>query len=129
MCSSDLYYFTRTGNSEAIALELCKRYNCDIFEIDDHKDWHGPIGYLRAGYASMKKQTLPIEYEKPKVDDEILLCFPIWAGDFPPAIRTFLSEVKNPISAYVSSKGSTLAQRNMFKQVFDITGDYRKYNL
>ena len=117
-----VYYFTRTHHSEEIAQELGKRLGASVHEIKDTHDYQGPIGYLKAGRASLGKYTYQIQYDALESGD-LYLVFPIWAGSFPPAVRTFINkEGRARIILVPTSLGSILKDREGFKKVIDMPG-------
>ncbi|MHC1717191.1 MAG: flavodoxin [Acidaminococcaceae bacterium] len=118
-----VYYFTRTGRSKKVAAELAERYDIKAQEIADDVDWQGPVGYLKAGYEAFKKETRPARYNKPTADEELILVFPVWAGTFPPAVRTFLErEGRAKVICMPTSIGSKLNDREGFIKVIDLVG-------
>lgn len=118
-----VYYFTRTGRSKKVAEELAERYGTKAQEIADDVDWQGAIGYLKAGYKAFRGEDLPVRYNKPAADEELILVFPVWAGTFPPAIRTFLAkEGRTKVICMPTSIGSKLKDRDGFLKVIDLMG-------
>lgn len=118
-----IYYFSRTGRSKQIAKELAQRFGTTERNIDDGKDWSGPIHYIQAGYLASSCKSLPASYLPPAPDETTILVFPVWAGKFPPAVRTFVNEVgRKNILAIPTSLGSTLRDREGFLQVIDLVG-------
>lgn len=118
-----IYYFTRTGRSKEIAEELAARYGTEARKIDDHKDWSGAFNYMKAGAMSSMKKSIPVEYKKPDMTDDIAVVFPLWAGTMPPGVKTFVCEVgKENITAVITSLGSTMKNRDGFKKVIDLVG-------
>lgn len=118
-----IYYFTRSGRSQKIAEELAARFAVQANQISDGKRWSGSIGYIKAGYMSATGKPLPASYQKPTDDAPIILVFPIWAGTFPPAVKTFVNEVgRQNITAIPTSLGSTLKDREGFAKVIDLVG-------
>lgn len=125
-----IYYFSRTGTSEKLAKELAKSKSANIYEIKDNMNWKGVIGFIKAGYYSSSKKSIPATYKKPETDEEIFLITPLWAGTFPPAVRTFIEEVtRSRISLVVTSGGSILKDREGFKVVIDAVGKDAKINI
>ncbi|MGE4548684.1 MAG: flavodoxin [Intestinibacillus sp.] len=119
-----IYYFTRSGRSKTIAEQLAARFGVHAERIEDGISWAGPWSYMKAGYMAVKSKTLPITYKKPVEGEQIVLVFPIWAGSFPPAVRTFLGEVgRENITCIPTSLGSTLKDRAGFAKVIDLVGD------
>ena len=118
-----IYYFTRTGRSKLIAEELAARYDIKPLEINDDIDWQGVGGYVKAAYKAVRKEALPARYVKPNEDDDIILVFPIWAGTFPPAVRTFVEkEGRSNTICIPTSGGSKLKDRDGFKKIIDLVG-------
>lgn len=118
-----VYFFTRTGDSEKIAAAVAAQTGGTCFPIRDGKNWKGPLGFLRGGYYASRQKSLPAQYEKPQPGDTVYLCFPVWAGSFPPAVRTFLSETgRANVTAVPTSMGSTLTDRAGFVRIIDIVG-------
>ena len=118
-----VYYFTRTGRSKKVAEELAERYETKAQEIADDVNWQGAMGYLKAGYESFKKETRPARYNKPVADEELILVFPVWAGTFPPAVRSFLErEGREKVICMPTSIGSKLKDREGFIKVIDLVG-------
>lgn len=118
-----VYYFTRTGRSKKVAEELAERYGTKAQEIADDVDWQGPVGYLKAGYKAFRGEDLPARYNKPDAKDELILVFPVWAGTFPPAVRTFLErEGRAKVICMPTSIGSKLNDREGFIKVIDLVG-------
>ena len=118
-----VYYFTRTGRSKKVAEELAERYGTKAQEIADDVDWQGPVGYLKAGYKAFRGEDLPARYNKPDAKDELILVFPVWAGTFPPAVRTFLErEGRAKVICMPTSIGSKLKDREGFIKVIDLVG-------
>lgn len=118
-----VYYFTRTGRSKQVAEELAERYETKAQEIADDVNWQGAMGYLKAGYESFRKETRPARYNKPTADEELILVFPVWAGTFPPAVRTFLErEGRKKVICMPTSIGSKLNDREGSIKVIDLVG-------
>lgn len=119
-----IYYFSRTGRSKRIAEELADRYNTTALKIEDHIDWDGAKNYKKATWMSLVHKSVPIAYQKPNSNDEIVVVFPLWAGTLPPAIRTFVKEVgASRLIVIVTSLGSKLKRRKKFKKVIDLVGE------
>ena len=118
-----LYYFSRTGRSKKIAEELAGRFGVTARMIDDNREWGGKINYVKAGAMAMGGKTIPVTYERPGKADDIVVVFPLWAGAMPPGVKTFTEEVgREKITAVVTSLGSTLKNRDGFKNVIDLVG-------
>jgi len=118
-----VYYFTRTGDSEKIAASVAAQTGGTCFPIRDGRRWSGPFGFLRGGYYASRKKKLPASYEAPREGDAIYLCFPIWAGGFPPAVRTFVDEVgRGRIVAVPTSMSGRLSEPDGFAGLIEVVG-------
>lgn len=118
-----IYYFTRSGRSKNIAETLAQKQAVSPCAITDGKNWEGLIGWMKAGFAGMRGKTLPAVYERPGKGELVAVVFPIWADNFPPAVRTFVQEVgRQNIIAIPTSLGSTLKDREGFHKIIDLVG-------
>ena len=118
-----IYYFSRTGRSKAIAEQLAARYHATAKMIDDHKNWGGKVNYIRAGAMAPSGKAIPVDYTEPDIADSIAVVFPLWAGTMPPGVKKFVETVgKEHITAVITSLGSTMKQRDGFKKIIDLVG-------
>ncbi len=100
-------YYSRTGNTKKVALNLAKKINADCEEIIDLKERNRIIiGWLVSGKdATMKKMT-EIEFKKdPSKYDLVIIGTPVWSWTVTPAIRTYLSENKFKKVAFFCTNG------------------------
>lgn len=124
-----LYYFSRGGESEKIARLIAESNHVEMHRIEDKKNWDGKINFLKAGAMASKREQLPIEYQKPCNDEDIVLVFPLWASTFPPAIRSFLQDFDTTkITAVILSAATSLnvKEMNLFLKVYEIKGKDKK---
>ncbi len=120
---SAVYYFSRTGVSEAMAKKLAENLNVKAHKLDDGMNWNGMFGFIKGGFYASTKKSIPAKYEDPKADENILLVMPLWAGGFPPAVRGFIDKIgRNRITLVVTSMSSELKDREGFVRVIDIKG-------
>ena len=118
-----IYYFSRTGRSRAIAEQLASRYHTAARVIDDHRNWGGAVNYIKAGAVALSGKAIPTDYMEPDMADSIVVVFPLWAGTMPPGVRKFVETVgKENITAVITSLGSTMKQRDGFKKIIDLVG-------
>lgn len=104
-------YYTRTGNTEQVAKKIAEEVDADLEKIIDKKKRTGIIGWIRAGYDSVRGNLTEIETieKEPNKYDLIILGTPIWAGNPTPAIKTYISDNKEAfkkIVLFTTSKGS-----------------------
>jgi flavodoxin len=86
-------YYSRSGHTRTIALELAARCHADVVEIRDPTTKRGgPFGYLRCGREALRKQLPPIE--PPTLDaasyDLVILGTPVWASHMASPMRSYL---------------------------------------
>lgn len=115
-------YFTRTGHSKRVAEKIAKVLDASLIEIDDHKNWHGFFGYMRAGFYSMSDKKVDISFNN-NIDSkkQMIVVGPLWAGGVAPAIRTFFRmNERSHIHLIVTSIGSTIKDRDGYLSVTDI---------
>ncbi len=119
-----IYYYTRTGRSKTVAEVIANKYYEGTNEITDSEKWNGPLGFLKGGAKAARKENISIMYPKINNEDDIVLVFPIWAGSFPPAVRTFLEEnpCRDKMIIMPTSLGTKLKDREGFKQIIDLVG-------
>lgn len=118
-----IYYYSRTERSQAIAKQLGERYNCQVCAITDVLVEGKKAPFLKCGAMASGEKTTEITYDAPDADEQMVLVFPVWAGKFPPAIRTFLQLVqREKIIAVPTSLGTKLKDRNGFVAVVDLVG-------
>ncbi len=62
-------------------------------------------------------------YTRTQRSEKIVLVFPVWAGTYPPAVRSFLQQNTGvDIVAIPSSLGTKLKDRDAFTAVIDLIG-------
>ena len=87
-------YYSRSGNTRAIAQSIRDVLGCHIQEIADLKDRSGLLGFI-SGMIDVRKHPIT-EISPKKVDltghDPLIICSPGWGMRFAPAITTFLSQ-------------------------------------
>ena len=88
-------YFTRSGNTRAIASQLHRELKADLFEIQPATPY--PEDYEQTVEQARKERDAgvqpPLTATVPNIAtyDTVFLCFPIWGETAPPIIRSFLA--------------------------------------
>jgi len=86
-------YYSRTGHTRSVAMELAARCDADVEEIRDAKTKrHGPFGYFRCAREALGKHLPPIEpaTEDAKSYDLVILGTPVWASHMASPMRSYL---------------------------------------
>ncbi|MFC1731408.1 flavodoxin family protein [candidate division KSB1 bacterium] len=117
-------YYSRTGNTRKIALEIAVALNADIEEITDTENREGVLGYLKSGMqSSLKKQ---VEIHKPEKDpskyDLVVLGTPIWSWKLIPPLRTYINDHKflKNVAFFCTEQGS--GGKGAFKEMESMIG-------
>ncbi|MFX1492385.1 MAG: flavodoxin family protein [Promethearchaeota archaeon] len=101
-------YYSRTGTTKRIGEEIAASLGADLDEILDQKSRKGVIGWLRAGRDSQTDKMTEIKVQKnPNGYDMIIIGTPIWANNFTPAVRTYLTQfsLKGKKVAFFTTQG------------------------
>jgi len=100
-------YYSRTGNTQKIALELIRKLGADKEDLADLKDRKmGIMAWLISGKDAIRKKMTKIRYkEDPSKYDLVVIGTPVWAWTIPPAVRTYLSENKFKKVAFFCTNG------------------------
>lgn len=119
-----VYYFSRTGNSERIAKVLAKRLSCPLFRIGDDVDWHGLGVYFKfQSYAKGKKPLKVACKGKPDKADEIIVVSPIWGSRLTPTVQKFLKAIqKDKVHIVTTSMMDPLRGGEGFRSLTEIIG-------
>jgi flavodoxin len=92
-------YYSRTGNTRAVAQDLAAELGADVEEMVDTKGRRGIFGWLGAGKdASQKKTTVigPLAKD-PAAYDLVILGTPVWAGTMASAVRTYIMQNRDKL--------------------------------
>ncbi|HPA25735.1 MAG TPA: flavodoxin [bacterium] len=118
-------YYSKTGKTEKVALDLAKLLNADLEKIIDQKKRTGLVGYLTGGRDAMKKKLTQINSlsKNPADYDLVILGMPVWGWNLTPALRTYIEENKNKIKKYAFfvTSGDTPAEK-LIKYFVEIFG-------
>ena len=100
-------YYSRTGNTQKVALELVRKLGADKEDLADLKDRKmGIMAWLISGKDAIRKKMTKIRYkEDPSKYDLVVIGTPVWAWTIPPAVRTYLSENKFKKVAFFCTNG------------------------
>jgi len=94
-------YYSRTGSTRKVADYITKQLGADMEAIIDMKKRSGVFGFVIGGMdALMRKETEISEIKKdPSKYELVIVGSPLWAGNMPPAIRTYLNKYKADIKS------------------------------
>ena len=109
---SIVIFYSRTGNTKYVAEQIASNLNSEILPLIDKKDRSGIWGWLMAGRDALKKAKTEIEDYNIALGsyDLIFIGCPNWAGQIPPAIRTFLDAHNWDKKKFVQNAGRQTGQ-------------------
>jgi len=126
-----IIYYSFSGKTEKIAVEMAKNESADVFEIKDIKPFGKFKAYTAGIIASIRGKAWKIKPPDVEITryDKITMLAPVWADNPPPAFNAMLellpsgksvivkmvsvsgkSKCKDRIESIVKSKGSNLDQ-------------------
>ncbi len=122
-------YTTRTGISKNIADIVAKRYNAELLEISDGKDYKGIWGYIAAAVAGLKRklpEILPYTAERSLEDyEKVFIVAPVWCEKINPMIRRFLLDNKGKFGGdiyYIIDHMADLSYEDKIISLDNLTG-------
>ncbi|OGJ21896.1 hypothetical protein A3K73_06780 [Candidatus Pacearchaeota archaeon RBG_13_36_9] len=102
-------YYSRSGNNKKIADELASSFpKADLERIVPEKDYHGMMGWLKAGYSAPKFKRVKINASRNPLDYNLVIFGgPLWAwGNLNNPLLSYLSNYKFKKTAFFSVSGS-----------------------
>jgi flavodoxin len=118
-------YYSRTGTTKKIALELANKLKAETEEIKDTVDRSGMKGYLISGRDAMQKRLTVLEstLKNPADFDLTIIGTPIWGWNVSAPVRTYITENKDNFKnvAFFCTMGGT-GDEKAFAEMEKITG-------
>lgn len=87
-------YYSLTGHSEHVAKRLAQGMDCELIEVSAPSYVTGFLGYLRAGYDSLRQKhaLAPQTFTSLRAFDRVIICGPVWTSYPSPPVRALLKE-------------------------------------
>jgi flavodoxin len=108
-------YFSKTGNTERVAMDIAWSLDADIDKIQDKKDRKGFCAWWAASTDSIREKSADIEPFglDPSKYDVVLIGSPVWAWNMTPAVRMYIEQNKSRFKevAFFITAGSTTAEK------------------
>jgi len=121
---SMVVYFSHSGNTRALAIQIHKSLGGDIFEIQSAepypRDYDSCVQQAKQELNSGYKPALRTKVENITEYDVLFIGYPIWWGTIPAPIRTFLSEYD--LSAKTIAPFCTHEGTGLGRSVSDVSG-------
>ncbi|PIN86028.1 hypothetical protein COV19_06770 [Candidatus Woesearchaeota archaeon CG10_big_fil_rev_8_21_14_0_10_44_13] len=92
-------FYSRTGTTKKVAMEIARLLKADTEEIIDTKNREGPIGYLLSGRDATLRKAARIKkpVKNPSSYDLVIIGTPIWAWNMSAPVRAYLIQAKGRI--------------------------------
>lgn len=106
-------YYSLEGHTKSLAEAIAKETGAELLRIEPKKDipTTGFGKYLKGGSQVVRKvqpELMPVETD-PTEYDLLFIGSPVWAGQYAPALRTFLNQWQlqdKKIALFVSHRGA-----------------------
>jgi len=121
-------YYSRSGNSRAIAMEIARAFGgADLEEIRDTAKRGGLFGYFRSARDAMKQRSTLLAAPGRDVSnyDLVVIGGPVWVGNVSPPVRAYLDAHREEFTrvAYFVTHGGT-GRDKAFGQMTEIGGHH-----
>lgn len=85
-------YYSRSGTTREVAVQLCARLGADSEEISDPTPRKGVLGFLRSGFEAQRRRLPPIAPSRndPADYDVVIIGTPVWAASISSPVRAYL---------------------------------------
>ena len=110
-------YFSRSGNTESVAMRIAERVDADVFEIETVQEYPENydelLDYARNEQRSDARPELSAHIDDIERYDVIFLGYPNWWGTYPMAIATYLESVDlsgKTVIPFCTHEGSRLGR-------------------
>jgi len=118
-------YFSRTGNTKALAGQIATALDAKLDEITERKDRHGILGYLRSGreaWFKRRPELVPSSVD-PSTFDVVVIGTPIWNASLSSPVRAYLADHARELRkvAFFCTMGG-MGSGRVFRQMQDVCG-------
>jgi len=110
-------YFSHSGNTRAVAYDICKKADGEFFEIKTVKqypaDYNTVVKQAKQEQKSDYRPELKSKLKDIRQYDVIFIGFPNWWGTYPQAVKVFLSQYDfsgKTIIPFCTHEGSELGR-------------------
>lgn len=85
-------YYSRSGTTREVAVQLCARLGADLEEITDPTPREGVLGFLRSACEAQRRRMPPIGRTRndPADYDLVVVGTPVWASSLASPVRAYL---------------------------------------
>ncbi len=77
-----IVYYSKTGHSQRVAERLAQVLDSEVFALRTPRYGFPVLGYLRAGFDSLRRAPAPLEHPLPDTrhHDALIICGPVWTS-------------------------------------------------
>lgn len=104
-------YYSLTGNTAKVAVDLATRLGADVLPLHERAPRRGFFGYLRAAIDSLRERPSALEPPGKFAGDYdlVIVGTPIWVGRITPAARAYLHTIRGGVTrvAFFITSGAT----------------------
>lgn len=90
-----VFYYSNSGTTEAIALKLKDKFDCETVKIEPEVSYGAYFAALKRATAERKAKTVA-PYKAPVVDlsdvDTVFVGYPLWYSEAPAFVRDYLKK-------------------------------------
>jgi flavodoxin len=108
-------YFSRTGTTRRVALDIARALGADVAELTEARPRTGLLGYLRSGFEASLRRTTTLQnaHEEALRYDLVVVGTPVWSASVCSPVRTFLRRHagKLPALAFFATMGGRGSER------------------
>lgn len=90
--STVVVFYSRTGTTKQLALEVATGLGADRVQLTEERSRNGILGYLRSGFEASRARTTTLRDLHADVlgYDLVVVATPVWVGAVCSPVRTFL---------------------------------------
>lgn len=108
--------YSRTGHSRRVATRLATELGARLIELNAPTYGSGPLGYMRAGYDSLRQTSGLSTNDIPPMTEytRVVLCGPVWTSYPATPLRAFLKNSKdlpNSVSLFLTNGDHSPARK------------------
>lgn len=125
--SKIIIFYSRTGNTKAVAEKYAEKNNIAIYGIKDLVNRKGFFGFIKSFFQTLVKKETNIEDIEADISEysRVILCTPVWVGSIPSPVRSFISrygKLINKVEYIITYSNPKKEYRKIFKEMDALIG-------
>ena len=130
-----IFYYSNSGTTEKIALQIKEKLNCDVIKIEPEVPYGAYFTALKRATVERKSKTVA-KYHAPEIDlsdvDTVFVGYPLWYSEAPAFVLDYLKKQdltgKTVIPFSTSGAGHIKASLSAFQDAVGKAEIKRPYN-